>query len=100
MTSKARPLAAALAGVALAASAPAALADQPKNPVQGVPASAPAPGKTACRQHPRCRQAAEGLRPGALPALHLDQFTQTRGSVACPIGTVAYGGGVVSPRAG
>jgi hypothetical protein len=45
MTSMARPLAAALAGVALAASASAALADQAKNPVPGVPATAPAAGK-------------------------------------------------------
>jgi hypothetical protein len=100
MTSMSRPLAAALAGVALAASASAALADQGKNPIQAAPAAGPAPGKTA-----PAAPALAGKLPKGYVQVHSQlfasgQFTQARGSVLCPIGTVAYGGGVLITSTG
>jgi hypothetical protein len=100
MTSKARPLAAALAGVALAASGSAALADQGKNPVQGVPAAAPTAGKTV-----PVTATPAGKLPRRYVQVHSQlfsagQFTQTRGTVLCPIGTVVYGGGVLITATG
>jgi hypothetical protein len=100
MTSKARPLAAVLAGVALAVSASAALADQAKNPVQGVPAAAPAPGKGLPTAPALPAKLPKGyVQVHSLPFTS-NQFTQTRGSVACPAGTVPYGGGVVVASSG
>jgi hypothetical protein len=95
MTSMARPLAAALAGVALAASASAALADQAKNPVPGAPASAPAAGKPIPSAPVLPAKLPRGYVQVHSQPFSAGQFTQTRGSVICPIGTVVYGGGVL-----
>jgi hypothetical protein len=100
MTSMARPLAAALAGVALAASAATALADQGKNPVQAPPAGTPAPGKTAPAAPALTGKLPKGYVQVHSQSFSAGQFTQTRGSVICPIGTVAYGGGVLIASTG
>jgi hypothetical protein len=100
MTSMARPLAAALAGVALAASASAAVADQAKNPVPGVPVAAPATSKTL-----PTASALPAKLPRGYIQVHSDffdapQFSQTRGSVTCPTGTVPFSGGVLITSTG
>ena len=94
MTLIARPLAAALASLALAAST--AVADPGKTPVPGAPGApgVSAPGKTAPDQTPnRPAKAPPGyVRVVAVFTSATD--VQTRGSVACPAGTVVFGGGV------
>src|SRR5690242_10797657 len=94
MTSMARPLAAALAGVALAASTSAALAGQATSPVTGVPAPAPAAGTPLPAAPALPAKLPRGYMQVHSQPLSAGQFTQTRGTVLCPIGTVVYGGGV------
>src|SRR4051812_29828233 len=94
MSLKARPLAAALAGLALAASA--AVADPGKAPAPGAPAApaASVPGKPA----PDLTGAVAGRAPKGYVRVAAS-FTattgaQTRGLASCPAGTVPFGGGV------
>jgi hypothetical protein len=74
----------------------AALGSAAKNPATGTPAAAPAPGKSAPAlsevraSRPRPPKGYVVVRSGPLNA---NAGTQTRGTVACPAGTVPFGGG-------